>query len=89
ASATRSHPALELGMSPRATLALQGAARALAASVGREYVIPDDVKFLFRPVVEHRLSLSTDAMVTGMDLSEVLDDVLRHVPVPSGRSTSG
>jgi MoxR-like ATPase len=89
AAATRSHPALQLGMSPRATLALQGAARALAASEGREYVIPDDVKLLFLPVVEHRLVLSAEAVVTGVELAEVLSDVLRHVPVPTGRAASG
>jgi MoxR-like ATPase len=89
ASATRAHPALQLGMSPRATLALQGAARALAASVGREYVIPDDIKLLFSPVVEHRLVLSAEAVVTGVELSEVLSDVLRHVAVPTGRAASG
>ena len=55
AAATRNHPALALGMSPRATLALQRASRAFAASEGREYVIPDDVKALLGPVVEHRL----------------------------------
>ena len=85
ATATRSHPALTLGMSPRSVLALQRASRTLAASVGREYVIPDDIKGIFGPVVEHRLMLSPEAVVSGVDLSEVLADVLRMVPVPSGR----
>ena len=49
ATATRNHPALSLGMSPRAALALQRAARALAASTGREYVVPDDIKYLAGP----------------------------------------
>lgn len=86
AGATRSHPALQLGMSPRATLALQGAARALAMSEGRDYVIPDDVKALFGPVAEHRMVLSPEALVGGVELAEVLSDILRSVPVPSGRS---
>jgi MoxR-like ATPase len=85
AAATRSHPALALGMSPRATLALQAAARTLAASEGRDYVIPDDIKTLFVPVVEHRLVLSPEAVVSGIELREVLSDILRAVPVPSGR----
>jgi MoxR-like ATPase len=89
ATATRNHPALQLGMSPRATLALQGAARTLAASEGRDYVIPDDVKALFGPVVEHRLILSAEAVVTGVELREVLADILRNVPVPAGRAGPG
>ncbi|HMC38981.1 MAG TPA: MoxR family ATPase [Acidimicrobiales bacterium] len=89
ATATRSHPALGLGMSPRSTLALQGAARTLAASSGRDYVIPDDIKVLFGPVVEHRLVLSPEAVVSGVELREVLSDILRSVPVPSGRSGPG
>ncbi|HWE56157.1 MAG TPA: MoxR family ATPase [Acidimicrobiales bacterium] len=86
ATATRNHPALALGMSPRCTLALQGAARTLAAADGRDYVIPDDVKALFGPVVEHRLVLSPEAVVSGIELREVLTDVLRAVAVPSGRA---
>jgi len=85
ASATRDHPALSLGMSPRAALAVQRAARAYAASESREYVIPDDVKALLGPVVEHRLMLSPEAVVSGVELPEVLAEVLRSVPVPTGR----
>jgi MoxR-like ATPase len=86
ATATRHHPALSLGMSPRAALALKGAAQALAASYGREYVIPDDLKFLAGPVLEHRLVLSAEGLVAGVDISEVVAEVLRSVPVPAGRS---
>jgi MoxR-like ATPase len=89
ATATRRHPALRLGMSPRSTLALQRAARALAASEGRVYVLPDDVKAMFVPVVEHRLALSPDAIVTGVDMADVLSEVLRVVPVPAGRPAPG
>ncbi|HET9076349.1 MAG TPA: MoxR family ATPase [Acidimicrobiales bacterium] len=85
ATATRRHPALQLGMSPRCTLALQGAARAMAAAEGRDYAIPDDIKALFGPVVEHRMVLSPEAVVSGMEIPEVLADILRSVPVPSGR----
>ena len=88
AAATRNHPALALGMSPRATLALQRASRAFAASEGREYVIPDDVKALLGPVVEHRLVLSPDAVVTGVEIPEALAEVVRSVPVPSGRAAA-
>ena len=85
AAATRGHSALALGMSPRSTLALQGAARTLAAAEGRDYVIPDDIKVMFGPVVEHRLVLSPEAIVSGIELREVLTDVLKSVSVPSGR----
>jgi MoxR-like ATPase len=89
ASATRNHPALRLGMSPRAALALQGAARAWAASEGRDYVIPDDVKMLLGPVVEHRLIPSAEAIISGVEVREVLSDILRGVAVPSARSSQG
>jgi MoxR-like ATPase len=86
ATATRNHPALSLGMSPRSALALQRAARALAASNGREYVIPDDIKLLAGPVLEHRLVLSPEGVITGVDIAEVVAEVLRSVPVPAGRA---
>ena len=85
AEATRRHPSLALGISPRATLALQGAARARAASVGRDYVVPDDVKHLAGPVLEHRLVLTPEATIAGVSGSDVLTQVLGTVPVPAGR----
>ena len=85
AEATRRHPSLALGISPRATLALQGAARARAASLGREYVVPDDVKVLAGPVLEHRLVLTPEATIAGVAGSDVLAQVLDTVPVPAGR----
>jgi MoxR-like ATPase len=86
ATATRRHPSLGLGMSPRAALALQRAARALAASQGREYVVPDDIKTLIIPVLEHRLTLAADAHIAGRQPAEILAEVLAAVPVPAGRS---
>ena len=88
ATSTRHHRALALGMSPRATLALQRAARALAASVGRSYVVPDDVKALVAPVLEHRLTLTPEAQLAGTRVIDVVHDVLHSVAVPSGRSGS-
>lgn len=88
AAATRTHPALSLGMSPRAVLALQRASRTLAASLGREYVIPDDIKDIFGCVVEHRMVLSAEALVSGAEMAEISSDVLKMVPVPSGRPGS-
>lgn len=89
ADATRRHPSLRLGMSPRAALALQGAARALAASEGRDYVLPDDVKALFHAVAGHRVLLSHETAVSGVDTGEVLSEVLASVPVPGFRSAAG
>jgi len=89
AEATRSHPSLELGMSPRASVALQRAARARAASDGRDFVMPDDVKALAHPVLQHRLTLSGDAEVTGLDVVDVLDEVLDSVRVPTRRTATG
>ncbi|MDQ6838803.1 MAG: AAA family ATPase [Actinomycetota bacterium] len=88
ATATRAHPGLALGMSPRAVLALQRAARALAASVGRSYVVPDDVKALIGPVLEHRVTASPEAALGGRDIADLLDDAIRSVSVPPGRSGS-
>ena len=80
--ATRQHAAFDLGASPRASLALFAAARALAAIEGRDYVRPDDVKRLARPVLAHRLLLSSQTRLRGRTTEDVLDEILREVPVP-------
>jgi MoxR-like ATPase len=85
ATATRSHPAIELGMSPRATIGLQRSAKALAASLGRDYVVPDDVKAMAGPVLGHRLVLAPESRSSGVAVEEVIDDVLASVSVPSNR----
>jgi MoxR-like ATPase len=83
--ATRHHRDLLLGVSPRGALGLQRASRALAASVGRSYVVPDDVKALAPAVLEHRLVLSPEAQMRGTSSSAVLTGVLNSVPVPAAR----
>jgi MoxR-like ATPase len=85
AAASRRHPALALGVSPRAALGLLRAARARAASLGREYVVPDDLKTLAGPVLEHRLVLTPDAQLRGASRAGVLREVLGSVAVPSVR----
>ena len=80
--ATRVHGDLLVGVSPRGALALQRAARALAASESREYVIPDDIRWLAPAVLEHRLILSPDAEIHGVTQADVVRDVLARVPVP-------
>ncbi len=80
--ATREHAAFELGASPRASLALFRAVRALAAIESRDYVRPDDVKRLAPAVLAHRLLLSSQSQLRGRAAAEVLDEILREVPVP-------
>jgi MoxR-like ATPase len=86
AESTRRHPSLAVGMSPRATLALQRVARARAAADGRAYVVPDDVKALAPPVLSHRMLLTPEAAMQGRTPADVVDDVLRSVPVPVVRT---
>jgi MoxR-like ATPase len=85
--ATRRHPELMLGASPRASLHLQRAARVRAAVEGREYVTPDDVKALARPVLEHRMALRPEAQMRGTEMSDVVEGVLAHLRVPGTRTT--
>ncbi len=82
ARATREHAAYELGASPRGSIALFHAGRALAAIEGRDYVRPDDVKRLAHPVLAHRLVLSSQTRLRGRTVDDVLDEILRDVPVP-------
>lgn len=81
--ATRSHPDVELGASPRAALALLRASRAAAAVAGRDYVVPDDVKVLATHVLPHRLILRPQAQIAGQDPTDVVADVLDGVPAPT------
>ncbi len=82
ARATREHVAFELGASPRGSIALFHASRALAAIEGRDYVRPDDVKQLAHAVLAHRLVLSSQTRLRGRTVDDVLEDILREVPVP-------
>ena len=79
---TRRHPELALGVSPRGALALQRSARARAASVGRGYVIPDDVQALAPAVLEHRLMLAPEAELRGARPGDIVRDIVASVPVP-------
>jgi len=83
-AATRRSEELGLGASPRATLHLARAAKALAAISGRDYVLPDDVRAMTRPVLAHRLLPSADAAMNGRGAAAILDSVVAGVPVPAG-----
>ena len=83
-SATRTHPHVYLGASPRGSLALFQAAQARAALDGRDYVESDDVQALIKPTLSHRLIIAPAARVRGVTPDAVLDEVLGLVPVPGG-----
>jgi MoxR-like ATPase len=81
--ATRVSPALRLGASPRGSLALMRAGQAFAGLRGRDFVLPDDVKFLAAPVLAHRLILREEERLRGQTQERVLEEILRQVPVPA------
>lgn len=82
ARATRNHAEIELGASPRATMALYQAAQAWAGIHGREFVLPDDVKRLAPHVLTHRLMISPQAHLRGRKTSDLIADIVDAVPVP-------
>jgi MoxR-like ATPase len=84
AEASRRHPAIELGLSPRATLQLASASRAHAAARGRRYATPDDVKAMAGPALSHRLLLRTDRGAR-LDPDDAVSEILADVPVPTSR----
>lgn len=80
--ATRMHPEILLGASPRGSLALMQASRAIALIDGRDFVIPDDVKKMAFFTLGHRIVLKTESQVEGVTKQKVITDVLRSVAVP-------
>lgn len=84
-AATRKHPDVYLGASPRGSLAIYKTAQALAALLGRDYVIPDDIKSLAQPALAHRLIISPAARMKNIDAAEVIRQILDSVPVPGIR----
>ena len=82
--ATRTHPDLALGASPRGSLALFKAAQALAALRGRDYVLPDDVKALALPALAHRLVVRPESLLRGHTAPRILGDLLRSAPLDIG-----
>ena len=83
---TRDHPDIYLGASPRGSLGLFAAARAWAAIEGRDFVVPDDVKLLAEPTLAHRLIVSPSARIKNVSPRQVIEDALRHTPVPGARA---
>ena len=81
-SATRKHPQLALGASPRASVAIMHLAQAYAFIRGRDYVLPDDIGSLFRAAVGHRLMLRQEAKLGNTSANDVLTEILRTTAVP-------
>ncbi len=79
---TRLHPQVEVGISPRGTLALLKLSRANAAFDGRDYVIPDDIKAIAFEALSHRLITKAESWIRGFNSEAIIGDVLRKVPVP-------
>ncbi|MCB9689550.1 MAG: MoxR family ATPase [Alphaproteobacteria bacterium] len=79
---TRQDPSVDLGASPRASIALLRCSQVVAASEGRSYVVPDDVKELCAPVLRHRFLLQPDAELEGVGPDDVVRRILADVPVP-------
>ena len=86
--ATRETEAIQLSASPRGSLALYHTAQALAAMNGRDFVLPDDVKRLLTPVLEHRIITTSQARVRGRAVREILQELTGRVPVPVEESWS-
>ena len=84
-NATRDHPDVYLGASPRGSLALYKTGRARAALLGRDYVIPDDIKALAITTLAHRLIVSPSARIKEVDPRAVIEETLESVPVPGAR----
>jgi len=80
--ATRNHSGVELGVSPRGTLALYRSSQAYAAIHGRFYVIPDDVKRVARPVLSHRMIATSQTRLHGRVMEQIIEEVLHNISVP-------
>lgn len=87
-AATRNHPAVALGASPRASVAIMQASRAFAYLLGREYVVPEDIVRLLIPVFEHRIVLRHETRISKKTVRSVLEDVVSSVTPPINRSRS-
>jgi MoxR-like ATPase len=88
AAATRNHPQVAVGASPRAELDLVQLARARALLCGRDYVIPEDVKTLAVAAIAHRISLRPEMWVRSVHGSDVVEQLLARLPVPRARGRS-
>jgi MoxR-like ATPase len=80
--ATRNNKSLYLGASPRASIALLNASKSFAVMNGRDFVIPDDIKYVAKPILRHRISLTADKDMDGTTTDEVIQDILLQIETP-------
>ncbi|MDE6787825.1 MAG: MoxR family ATPase [Ruminococcus sp.] len=80
--ATRNHPMIKLGISPRGTLALMQISKGIAVAMGRDYVIPDDVTYICHDVFSHRIMLSSKAKLSDITAENVISDIIKNTPAP-------
>lgn len=85
--ATRNNKSLRFGASPRGSLGLMRTGQALAALTGRDYVLPDDIKYLVGPVLAHRLILKEEERLRGGTPDNLLDEIVSQIPVPAAATT--
>jgi len=86
--ATRDHPAIQFGASPRGSLGLMRAGQAMAALRGRDYVLPDDIKSLARPVLAHRLILKEEDRLRGENPEHILESIIQRISVPAAAGST-
>ncbi|MCE3279271.1 MAG: MoxR family ATPase [Bacteroidetes bacterium] len=79
---TRNNPSLYLGASPRASIAILASAKAIAAMRGRDFVTPDDIKFVAVPVLKHRIMLTPEKEMEGITTNEVIKQILEKIEIP-------
>jgi MoxR-like ATPase len=84
--ATRKHPEVYLGASPRGSLALFRTAQTRAAILGREFVLPDDIKVMAVPTLAHRILVGSSARIRDVDARSIVQDILNSVPVPGSEA---
>ena len=84
-NATRTHPEVELGASPRGSIAMMRLSQALTALEGRDYVIPEDIRRVAVPALSHRLTLSPDRQLRGTSPEAIVKEILEANPAPMGK----
>jgi MoxR-like ATPase len=88
-ASTRTHPDVYLGASPRGSIALYRASQALAGLLGRDYVIPDDIKVLAEPALAHRVIIKTSSSIHDISAAHVVRELLDATPIEAARQAGG